>query len=357
MAKWAEKKQLQISTQKSTTTLFTSDVRQSYLDPHITLNSALLPLDRRPKILGVVLDTHLTFSPHISDVTGRVISRLRILKALAGSSWGQHKETLTLTFKSIIRSLYTYAAPIWFPNSSPSSIAKLQRTQNTALRIASGSHQISSIPHLHQETKVIPVFDHLTLLCKQFLVNALRPNHPSHGVVTNTHNPRARSSPIRHTLRDKFFPGIEHVIAGGISTRDDYDEAISTLHTECVSSVLRGYPDNPVLCARTPDIDPSEELLPRAYRTTLSQLRSGYSKHLMSFKHIIGDAPSPLCPSCGEEEHTTCHLFDCSSHPTELVARDLWERPGRVAQYLESLPYFDLPALARPPPEPPPLHP
>ena len=248
MAKWAEKKQLKISTQKSTTTLFTSDVRQSYLDPHITLNSALLPLDRRPKILGVVLDTHLTFSPHISDVTGRVISRLRILKALAGSSWGQHKETLTLTFKSIIRSLYTYAAPIWFPNSSPSSIAKLQRTQNTALRIASGSHQISSIPHLHQETKVIPVFDHLTLLCKQFLVNALRPNHPSHGVVTNTHNPRARSSPIRHTLRDKFFPGIEHVIAGGISTRDDYDEAISTLHTECVSSVLRGLP---ALCPRT----------------------------------------------------------------------------------------------------------
>ena len=34
VAKWAEKKQLQISTQKSTTTLFTSDVRQSSLDPH-----------------------------------------------------------------------------------------------------------------------------------------------------------------------------------------------------------------------------------------------------------------------------------------------------------------------------------
>ena len=82
MANWANKKDLQISTQKSTATLFTSENRQSQLNPDITLNSHLLPLDRRPKILGVTFDTHLTFSPHINSVTDRVASRLSISSSL-----------------------------------------------------------------------------------------------------------------------------------------------------------------------------------------------------------------------------------------------------------------------------------
>ena len=125
---WANQKDLQISTQKSTITLFTSDNSQSHLNPNIILNSDPLPLDRRPKILGVTFDTHLTFTPHITSIADRSAVRLRILKSLAGSSWGQHKETIIFTHKSLIRSLFTYAAPIWFPNASESAIRKLQTT-------------------------------------------------------------------------------------------------------------------------------------------------------------------------------------------------------------------------------------
>ncbi|KAF2359541.1 hypothetical protein FHG87_009713, partial [Trinorchestia longiramus] len=98
----------------------------------------------------ITFDLHFTFTRHINTIYDRAGHRLSILKALAGSSWGQQKETIILTYKALINSIVTYTAPIWFPNASPSSIAKLQTIQNTALRIASGSHKMASTSHLHR---------------------------------------------------------------------------------------------------------------------------------------------------------------------------------------------------------------
>ena len=48
-------------------------------------------LVRQPKILGVTLDTHFTFGPHIRRIADSARARLKILKALAGVSFGQSK--------------------------------------------------------------------------------------------------------------------------------------------------------------------------------------------------------------------------------------------------------------------------
>ena len=60
-------------------------------------------------------------------------------------------------------------------------------------------------------------------------------------------------------------------------------------------------------------------------------------------------------PFKSEEIYFGHFLIFLRHSATELTVRDLWDRPGRVAQYLGSLPFVDLPALARPPPEPPPF--
>ena len=63
-----------------------------------------------------------------------------MLKALAGSSWGQDKETLLLTYKSLGKSIASYAAPVWSTNASESSFKKIQKAQNVSLRTATGAH-------------------------------------------------------------------------------------------------------------------------------------------------------------------------------------------------------------------------
>ena len=70
-------------------------------------------------------------------------------------------------------------------------------------------------------------------------------------------------------------------------------------------------------------------MLPRPYRSTLSQLRSGYCSRLQSYLHRVGRAPSPACPDCGSAPHTTEHLFSCPESPTDLAPRICGRLPCR----------------------------
>ena len=137
------------SAPKSTVTLFTPDKHQFQMHPDITLEDTQLPLDRSPKLLGVIMDPSLSFHKHCNYVSDRIDKRNNILKALAGSSWGQDKETLLLTYNALGKSIASYAAPVWSTNASDSSFKKIQTAQNAALRTATGAHKMASIDHLH----------------------------------------------------------------------------------------------------------------------------------------------------------------------------------------------------------------
>ena len=93
---------LLISAPKSTVTLFTPDKHQFQIHPDITLEDTQLPLERSPKILGVIWDPSISFHKHCNYVSDRIDKRNNMLKALAGSSWGQDKETLLLFFEKMI---------------------------------------------------------------------------------------------------------------------------------------------------------------------------------------------------------------------------------------------------------------
>ena len=107
---------------------------------------------------------------------------------------------------------------------------------------------------------------------------------------------------------------------------------------------------NRVLGASAPPVHGEEQELPRKTRRMLAQLRSGYCSSLNDYRHRVGLSDSNICPCCGREEHSVRHIFDCRVRPTDLRPEDLWLRPVRVAEFLRTLPFFDLPAEPGPPP-------
>ena len=348
VTRWAEDRALQVSAQKSTVTLFSSQTRElSNTHPNIPINSTPLPLEKNPQILGVTFDPTLTFSAHVENVTRRAKQRLSILKALAGTTWGQQKETLINTFKATIRSLFTYASPIWSLHASNTSIAKLQTVQNAALRVATGSVKASAQDHLHAETRVLPVREHLSLLAHQHLATCLQRTHPSYATVTADSGPRDKKG----TLQRRYGARVLKYCTNGAV--EDAKAARAELHTEFVDAAIRARSNNRVLNTPTPDIDEEELTLPRPYRTTLSQLRSGHCSSLNEYKYIIQSSDTASCPSCTYPLHNTHHIFSCPAHPTALGVRDLWERPARVADFLATLPFFRFKIPPRPPPVPP----
>ena len=127
---------LLISAQKSSVTLFTTDTHQVKTHPKILIEDSQLPQVQCPNILWFHLDTSLSFIKHSSHVAERVSNINNILQALAGSSWGQQKETLLMTCKTVGRSIINYAAPVWSTNIRDTNDRNIQYTQNEALRMS-----------------------------------------------------------------------------------------------------------------------------------------------------------------------------------------------------------------------------
>ena len=104
-------KKLTVSTAKSTVTLITPDTHEHHLHPQVKLAGQVLPLEKKPRVLGVTLDTHLTFT-HCNIIAVKVQQRNNVLKALAGSTWGCDKETLLTMYKAIGLSILSYCCPV-----------------------------------------------------------------------------------------------------------------------------------------------------------------------------------------------------------------------------------------------------
>ena len=195
--------------------------------------------------------------------------------------------------------------------------------------------------------------DSLDLQCRQYLASALCPSHPSHAIVTQSSDPLIK----KNTLQSKYLESVRPFLTDNNPTPDQIKIAQTNIHTKAVQDAILNTPPNRVLQEPAPQISPEELNLPRAYRTTLSQLRSGHCIALNDFRAAIGLTADPSCTACGSGDlHTVPHLFSCPAHPTELVARDLWERLVQTAHFLSSIPSFHhLCALPPPPLEPPPV--
>ena len=131
---------------------------------------------------------------------------------------------------------------------------------------------------------------------------------------------------------------ITHIPTNENVTAKDTEQNKKLIHTSIVQTYLNTRTNNKILNDIPPKINPEEKTLPRKTRRTLSQLRTGKSPTLNTYKHKIDPIlnKSPLCPLCKQHEHTTEHLFTCTHIHTTLRVLDLWENPVKVAALLDT---------------------
>ena len=119
-------KKLTVSTAKYTVTHFTPDTHVHNLHPQLKLVDQVLPLEKRPNVLGVTLDTNLAFTQHCNNIAVKVQQRNNVLNALAGSTWGCDKETLLTTYQAIGSSMLRYCCSVWSPSHMDANWCRLQ---------------------------------------------------------------------------------------------------------------------------------------------------------------------------------------------------------------------------------------
>ena len=209
------------------------------------------------------MDPSLSFHKHCNYVPNRIDKRNNILKALAGSSWGQDKETLLLTYNynALGKSIASYAAPVWSTHASYSSFRKIQTAHNAALRTVTGDHKMTSIDHLHQKSLTLRVKDHSDMLYALYLVNCLEKDHVCHGITTQEPRPR----PMNETLHSSHHTTVLPRLGSNRMQSHQY------MHTHAVESDIQLQVNNRVL-KKPPHPISDEEQLETQPKTTMHSL-------------------------------------------------------------------------------------
>ena len=182
--------QMRINHRKASATLFS---KKKILEPPaaIKYDGEDVPYLDSLRLLGIVLDRGLTFAQHIEALRQRCVRILPTLKAAFARGLGIQR--LTRLYRSLILSRITYGLEVVCPLKV--SLEKLDRIQNSCLRVISGCPRSTSIVALQHLFDVAPVADvHEALRAKAICGIASDSGHPLHSTVDEylRRPPRAR---------------------------------------------------------------------------------------------------------------------------------------------------------------------
>ena len=149
VSKWADENGFKLNPQKSSCVLFTRK-RGLSPDPNIKLNGQQLRTNTEHKFLGIILDSKLTFTPHIKHLKEKCTKTMNILKVLSHLSWGSDRTCLLNLYRSLIQSRLDYGAII-YQSAAPNVLKMLDPVHHLGIRIATGAFRTSPIESLYVE--------------------------------------------------------------------------------------------------------------------------------------------------------------------------------------------------------------
>lgn len=154
---WAETHNMSFSPAKTVIIMFTRKTRVAATP--LFLNGEQLTYLNRVKHLGIILDHHLTWTPHIKAATRKAQNSLAQCRRAVGLNWGVTPKSMMWLYKAVIRPIIEYACLIWNPALKLGVTQKLlSKLQRAALLSITGAYPstptralevLLNIPPLH----------------------------------------------------------------------------------------------------------------------------------------------------------------------------------------------------------------
>ena len=156
---WLVANKISLNNDKTELIIFHHPNKKLNFNLKIKLNGKKLSLSSYVKYLGILLDPHLNWGPHI-DVLSSKLNRAAGM--LAKIRHFVSTESLRNIYFSIFSSLMTYASQIWGQFSNR-HIIRIQKIQNRALRIINFADFDAPSSPLYYKSNIMKLSDHVRL--------------------------------------------------------------------------------------------------------------------------------------------------------------------------------------------------
>ena len=194
--KWMKANKLKLNDSKTEFMVLSSPYRRSHAtlaDSKITIGDNTIDSSGSARNLGVVFDSSMTMLNHITKVTQLSFMQLKSIRAIKNSLTHSALEKVIHAF---ITSRLDYGNSLFY-GLPDTAIRRLQRIQNAAARLLSGTKKYDSITPVLKQLHWLPVrqrIDFKVLLITFKALNDLAPNYLKDVILTKQH---------RRSLRNK----------------------------------------------------------------------------------------------------------------------------------------------------------
>ena len=177
---------LKLNEDKTVYSIFSKSTKVNQKTMTLQLNGKELKKESHPVYLGVKLDPRMNLREFTKELKRASETRLRLVKRLAGTTWGAEKRVLRQLYIGYIRSKLDYCSPI--QNVAPkTSLQELDKVQSQGLRLICGAMRSTPTAACEIEANIEP----LDIRRKRTLIEATEryhraePNHPNRQLVEN----------------------------------------------------------------------------------------------------------------------------------------------------------------------------
>ena len=119
------------------------------------------------KYLGLILDSKLTWKPHINYLKNETFSRVNLLKIISSSKFKTNANILLNIHKAIILAKVEYASPI-FATAADSNLKLLDPIHHKCLRICLGAFPTTPVQSLYVECNIPSLVTRRKIACMQY---------------------------------------------------------------------------------------------------------------------------------------------------------------------------------------------
>ena len=153
---WAHNQELQFSSKKTEIVLFTNKRKPDF--GTLRLNGRQLEISKEATLLGVTLNSKLTWKPHMTRIARKATAALLQCRQIVGKAWGLNPTNMRWIYTAMIRPVITYACTSWVGGLNKKYLVKkLARVQRLACLMISSAFPSTPTGALEVLLNIMPI--------------------------------------------------------------------------------------------------------------------------------------------------------------------------------------------------------
>lgn len=203
ITKWANDIGFTIAPQKSKIIHICKETKHKRLS-NIIIDGIDVPTVKYAKLLGITIDSRLTFNQHVVELRKDLINRCNLIKAICGRSDGADRTTLLRIFEAIVVSKIMYGAHFYF-RGNEKQLKRIKPLYNQTIRRITGAFRTCPVASILAETGVLPLVDRIKL---QTIKKAINWIEHKENTITETSPLITRANDYCEELTGQTIPEI-----------------------------------------------------------------------------------------------------------------------------------------------------